>query len=47
MSIFLYIYMGRGEILATYHWLYIVEIFVGLVMLTGLLEIYKIVIKRT
>jgi hypothetical protein len=32
---------------AAYHYLYIVEIFVGSVLLAVLLEIYKFVITRT
>jgi hypothetical protein len=35
------------EILAAYHYLYIVEIFVDSVLLAVLLAIYKIVITRT
>ena len=44
MSIFLYI---GDVILAAYHYLYIVEIFVGLVLSAVLLQIYKIVITCT
>ena len=46
----LYIYMGVCGvcgILVAYHYLCIVEIFVGSVLLAGLLAIYKIVITRT
>ena len=44
MSIFLYI---RDVILAAYHYIYIVEIFVGLVLLAVLLDMYQIVITCT
>ena len=38
--------MGRGEIQVAYHYLYVVEIFDGLVLLALLLEIYKFVIMH-
>jgi hypothetical protein len=32
--------MGRGEILAAYQYLYIFDVFVGLILVAVLLEIY-------